>query len=552
MKISIPASGELREQYDALFAELADKTKESVEDLPSYFRALDTHKDSLSNKFWRIPLDEPVLEVNTDTRSISVPNAFSTTGVGVKGDANAEILWFSVPRFYDTMDLSNQSCAVQWSANKQTGVSPLVLTDTTEEELLLGWVITPEMTQESGSLEFALRFYTVDGDKNVSYSLSTQKASCVIKSTLDLDIANAKIDTDLENLIKSRPVYSNIVNSMEGVAPIFEEGGNLDSSVEYDLLTTYDDFDEYEDQYPNGIYKFTVNAKSPNGEGTLEYRWYNGKNEQQKDPISGIVDTDAEFVATVAGTYYAKVGLTNEGTGTRWVNSNSVVVPAASAIKQDSVNSNYPLGAFSDESKTFKFAVTGYNKPEDIEYTWSLNDIKQDCNEAEFTPPENSEGVLTCTAVNHRNNTSSEPITSPTAYLRAVPTSPTEVLLKSSVAGKTITLTPDPTFSGTSASHSDEWEYRWTWQYTDGATGAMITTNPESEHPEISQLIRSVSAAKTASNKDTHSFWCTVAHAVTVKLPDGTNVTETRRSKATQSNVLTFEVDNNGIITEIK
>ena len=57
----------------------------------------------------RIPKDEPVYEVNLDTREISIPEFLS-----VQEDHNAEIVWFKVRRFYDNIDLFDSTCWIQY------------------------------------------------------------------------------------------------------------------------------------------------------------------------------------------------------------------------------------------------------------------------------------------------------------------------------------------------------------------------------------------------------------------------------------------------------
>jgi hypothetical protein len=48
-----------------------------------------------------MPLDEPLFEIDANSRSIAVPSEFSRNGVGVKGDHQAETLYFRVDRYFD-------------------------------------------------------------------------------------------------------------------------------------------------------------------------------------------------------------------------------------------------------------------------------------------------------------------------------------------------------------------------------------------------------------------------------------------------------------------
>jgi len=64
----------------------------------------------------RLPLDEAVLAINADTRIITIPSSFARYGVGVQGDNTAEILYFTIDRFFDNVDLGNNNIeiAIQW------------------------------------------------------------------------------------------------------------------------------------------------------------------------------------------------------------------------------------------------------------------------------------------------------------------------------------------------------------------------------------------------------------------------------------------------------
>ena len=186
-----PNNAELKAKYDELFAQIARETNKTVVDLPTYFDALENIKmGSQKYKYFRIPLDEPCFEINMSTRAISVPKDFATYGLGVKGDTRAEIVFFESDRFFDQVDLKSANCWIQWvnTSTQAKGNSQSVYMDATEEKLLFGWVITEEMTSGAGNIEFAVRWFTTDENGNISYSVSTQKATCSIKSSLDLDI----------------------------------------------------------------------------------------------------------------------------------------------------------------------------------------------------------------------------------------------------------------------------------------------------------------------------------------------------------------------------
>ena len=73
--------------------------------------------------FVRLPIDEDMLFIDADKRSISIPTTFARYGVGVQGDQIAEIVYFVIDRYFDSIDLSSYdiNIAIQWEtkdANK--------------------------------------------------------------------------------------------------------------------------------------------------------------------------------------------------------------------------------------------------------------------------------------------------------------------------------------------------------------------------------------------------------------------------------------------------
>lgn len=584
MKVVI--TKKFKEEYKKLFDDLQiDVAQYGVSlqegELATYFNALQVareHGKNLSNKFYRLPLEEPPFEVDMDARTITVPNEFKNVGVGVKGDTNAEIIFFKVPRWFDAMDLNETLCVVQWynANNKKVkqGNSPVILTDVYSEEVvinaetgeteshdfvLLGWVITNEMTEQSGSIEFALRFYALDygtDPATITYSVATQKSSCAIKGTLDLDVVGAELDTDLENLIRTRPVYSGVINSLDGAAPTIVL--DLDNTVEYELSTDaegYEDYAELKDEdgnllYPDGILRLAVKGESPNKDqgGEVVYRWYRGK-EQLYDVLENVVEEDEEYVVTTAGTYFAQIGNKTAASGTRWINTKTATIPAAAELKHGDI-SKFPIKMYSlgetpsaEEGQTtytnkLIFDVTGYNKLADVKYTWTLDDVEvtDGVDGNTYIPPKDTEGIVSCHAINYRNNTKSEPLAVGTScVLRAWPDKPTEVKL--TYNDSKITAEPIFPLDSKSAIHPEEWVISWTCdKVTEKATGVSnlsdttLTITPVLEQP-------------ANATYNSYSYRCKIYH----KVFDGTNMVVS--GELTESKKVTLKKDRNGKVT---
>lgn len=524
--------------FNDLFAEYPERLRAAkineINDLATYYRALDiVLKDESSrprNLFMRLPLEEPMFTIDLDNRSITVPSEFSANGLGVQGDANAEMVFFKCANHYDTVDLYSLvkagHCYIQWTntTTHKSGNSMAVLHDTMEEEMIFGWMITENMTTGSGTLEFSVRWFDLNEDGDIIYSISTQRASCPIKPTLSLDVIaneqNKLLYDDVSDIIYTRPCFSGIINSMNGASPVILM--TLDGSETKDLSKDAEVYPQYNaamaEKYPNGILPLTVGAVSPvdsSGQETqIYYQWYcdgriipSTKTEivdgettvvqvynDKEEPGATSSDYDkSTYIATTAGTYYAKIGNgKTDGTNIRWMDTPSVVIPAANDISfiqgengqawgiAEAHRFSRKPGATQDADPiyagdTLEVKVQGQNTRNgnivsQVEYTWSKAPLNSDTftiipsqTGSTYTPTDNEEGKFKCEIVNKYNNTQSATlVTEVPVVVRARPDKPTEVEIKFDPSTKSVYVDsikfPDGSLS---ASHSDEWEYQW-------------------------------------------------------------------------------------------
>jgi len=181
--------------------------------------------------FVRLPLDEDVFAIDADKRSISVPSTFARYGIGVQGDEIAEVLYFTIDRYFDSQDLANNDVqiAIQWEAkdaNKQTitGFSKHFGKDIESEpgKIIFGWPISHELTQTNGTIKFAVRFYIVDNEKHeFKYSFTTLPAEVNVNATIDYAdelINRPQNETDYGKLIIGRIRNSGIYDP-SGIIP---------------------------------------------------------------------------------------------------------------------------------------------------------------------------------------------------------------------------------------------------------------------------------------------------------------------------------------------
>ena len=69
-----------------------------------------------------MPFDEPLFEIDANSRTIKVPDEFKKNGVGVRGDHWAEVLYFAIDQYYDYQDLYNvDNIYINWQFRGASG-----------------------------------------------------------------------------------------------------------------------------------------------------------------------------------------------------------------------------------------------------------------------------------------------------------------------------------------------------------------------------------------------------------------------------------------------
>ena len=267
-----------------------DATDENyITGIYEYFMALPeiVYKAIEKGEDWKyyttLPLDEPVMEVNANTREIIVPPALKT--IGVVGDNKAEIIFFTIDRFFDTVDFGSpdMEAVIEWrrgsGANLVEDSDKAYIKELTlyDDKVLIGWPIVDIMTEEAGTIEFALRIFKVSetNEEDVVYSFSTKPAKVSIASTLNLypesDSTLNDYSEDIKNrILKTRSPAAWGDNTV--VPPIFDINmENLSVATLYSETNNY-----YADLSDNGTLPITLDATSQNGnvDDNLYYQWW--------------------------------------------------------------------------------------------------------------------------------------------------------------------------------------------------------------------------------------------------------------------------------------
>ena len=193
---------------------LTDGGKFSVTSIDEYFSVLEilakVVKTVVSNnkgydaklyndKLFIIPFGENDFVIDANSRKIGVPQEFARNGVGVEGDHFVESLYFTIDRYFDTIDFaqSNIMAIVEWiNANGEKCYSPAwtkILSDD-DEKLIIGWVLTDKATKKAGIIKFSIRLYSLDEDGKLESSFATLVTNVVINPSMNFDLEAAGED----------------------------------------------------------------------------------------------------------------------------------------------------------------------------------------------------------------------------------------------------------------------------------------------------------------------------------------------------------------------
>ena len=152
-----------------------------------------------NDKLFIIPFGENDFVIDANSRKIGVPQEFARNGVGVEGDHFVESLYFTIDRYFDTIDFaqSNIMAIVEWiNANGEKCYSPAwtkILSDD-DEKLIIGWVLTDKATKKAGIVKFSIRLYSLDEDGKLESSFATLVTNVVINPSMNFDLEAAGKD----------------------------------------------------------------------------------------------------------------------------------------------------------------------------------------------------------------------------------------------------------------------------------------------------------------------------------------------------------------------
>lgn len=275
--------GSLFEKANAALNFTSDADK--ITNIDEYFtcikRLAEYEKENNTDPIFTIlPINEDTFDIEANTRKIDIPSSFMTAGIGVKGDEVAEVLYFTIDRYFDVADLYYKDILVQWTnADGDKGLSLTINKSLSYKpgKVTFGWPISSEITKAAGNVQFSVRFYDRfedDSSSYLTYSFSTLTASVKVNPALDFEISD---EDAIKELIVDRTqrIYDNLKDSAPtgvvnpAAVPVFEI--ELNDTMNLDELT--------QTVIINGQEKkaFLVKAHVPEGVleavGNIKYSW---------------------------------------------------------------------------------------------------------------------------------------------------------------------------------------------------------------------------------------------------------------------------------------
>ena len=277
-------------------------------------------------KYVMLPLDEDPFVIDLNSRNINVPASFSKCA-SVQNDQLAELIVFTADRYFDYMDLANTNIYVQWTIpadpknNRMeaiegaTGVEMIDL-DSEPSKIKFAWPLSKEITQHAGTVKFSVRFFRLDENDKVIYSLNTLESSIVIKPALQPELTDRAI---VEEPISDSLFVGVIINSQhatEGVdLPLQPTYADPGSNI---VILKKNDNDEWIVEAPYVATTVAGNPKVANlqnntltlgvqavtaDNGNLAYDWYYRSNVYNLVNINDAYKDNYHYFKKVNDTY---------------------------------------------------------------------------------------------------------------------------------------------------------------------------------------------------------------------------------------------------------
>ena len=303
----------VRLAYQKLYEDInkASNGEIQIDNLESFFGYIQEIGE-LDKKFLRLPLDEPLFEIDANSRKITIPSDFAANGLSVQGDHLAETVFFSIDRYFDYMDLNNCNIRINWKIGDVSGqsVNFSKSVDAEPGKIIFGWPVAKDLTGKSGTLSFAVEFY-IERDNVISYSLNTLISTINIKEGLVLiNPTVINVNDDILNMLQNSSFG-------EGEAEVPDLAWltnglvtNPDSTVALEFINLAGNAIDNGDSQTLSSVPVKLYARAQAGAADIKYSTPAGKD----DPVDEYVlvskkdNDDNRIPLDPTGTYYVKEG----------------------------------------------------------------------------------------------------------------------------------------------------------------------------------------------------------------------------------------------------
>ena len=303
----------VRLAYQKLYEDInkASNGEIQIDNLESFFGYIQEIGE-LDKKFLRLPLDEPLFEIDANSRKITIPSDFAANGLSVQGDHLAETVFFSIDRYFDYMDLNNCNIRINWKIGDVSGqsVNFSKSVDAEPGKIIFGWPVAKDLTGKSGTLSFAVEFY-IERDNVISYSLNTLISTINIKEGLVLiNPTVVNVNDDILNMLQNSSFG-------EGEAEVPDLAWltnglvtNPDSTVALEFINLAGNAIDNGDSQTLSSVPVKLYARAQAGAADIKYSTPAGED----DPVDEYVlvskkdDDDNRIPLDPTGTYYVKEG----------------------------------------------------------------------------------------------------------------------------------------------------------------------------------------------------------------------------------------------------
>ena len=168
-----------------------------------------------------MPSNKQFYEIDLSSRTIHGPATIS-----VQGEHYAETVYFLVDRFYDNMDLAQTNCVIHYVIGDKSYIYAVPFCDVRsyDGKIIIPWTISMSATQESGTVQYFVRFYLISDNENTEdpkyiYNLNTRPTTSQVLTTLSQEDF-----TEENNTLNLPNYYEELIsnfNSMANTAAVF-------------------------------------------------------------------------------------------------------------------------------------------------------------------------------------------------------------------------------------------------------------------------------------------------------------------------------------------